>query len=381
MSIQIKNLEKELAVCAKCGYCRDECAIWKVNGFDTVSPRGKILLLKHFLEQKKELPPDLIKDWFLCCTCGKCAEICPLEINFPELVRTWRIEFAKNPKNLPAPFLKTTKNIFTTGNPLGRDQAERNNWRPDNLILKKDSTHLFFVGCMSSYWTMDIAELVSRILNKINYDFRILDDESCCGYIEFWSGEIDKAKQLAQKVADKIEAAGITTIFTACPGCYSTLKYDYPKLGIKLNAEVLHISELLVRLLDEGKLKFTTPLNATITYHDPCHLGRFHRIFDAPRRIIESLPGVKFVEMDYNRENSNCCGGPLRTAFLEQAEKIGVLRAQEANETGADYVTTICPQCVISLRQSSSGFNYTVTDLVVLIAKALGIPEADDYLR
>jgi Fe-S oxidoreductase len=143
----------------------------------------------------------------------------------------------------------------------------------------------------------------------------------------------------------------------------------------------LHISELLVRLLDEGKLKFTTPLNATITYHDPCHLGRFHRIFDAPRRIIEGLPGVKFVEMDYNRENSNCCGGPLRTAFLEQAEKIGVLRAQEANETGADYVTTICPQCVISLRQSSSGFNYTVTDLVVLIAKALGIPEADDYLR
>jgi heterodisulfide reductase subunit D len=381
MSIQIKNSEKELAVCAKCGYCRDECAIWKVNGFDTVSPRGKILLLKHFLEQKKEFPPELIKDWFLCCTCGKCAEICPLEINFPELVRTWRIEFAKNIKNLPAPFLKTTKNIFTTGNPLGRDPAERNDWRPDNLVLNKDSKHLFFVGCMSSYWTMDIAELISRILNKIDYDFRILDDESCCGYIEFWSGEIDKAKQLAQKLDDKIEAAGITTIFTACPGCYSTLKYDYPKLGIKLNAEVLHFSELVVRLLDEGKLKFTTPLNATITYHDPCHLGRFHRIFDAPRRIIESLPGVKFVEMDYNRENSNCCGGPLRTAFLEQAEKIGVLRAQEANETGADYVTTICPQCVISLRQSSSGFNYTVTDLVVLIAKALGIPEADDYLR
>jgi len=380
LSIQMKNYEKELVICAKCGYCRDECSVWKINGFDTVSPRGKILLLKHFLEQKQEVPAELINNWYFCCTCGKCAEICPLEINFPELIRSFRIEFAKAKRNIPKPLLKTTKNILTTGNPLGRSQDERNDWRPENLILKEDSKHLFFIGCMSSYWTMESAELVSRILNKIGYDFTILDTESCCGYIEFWSGEIDKAKELAENLATKIEAAGITTIFTACPGCYSTLKYDYPKLGIELNAEILHISELFARLLDEGKLKFTTPLNTTITYHDPCHLGRFHHIFDAPRRLIESLPGTKFVEMDYNRENSNCCGGPLRTAFLEQAEKIGALRAKEANETGAEYVTTICPQCMISLRQSSSDFNYKVTDLMVLIAKALGIPEADDYL-
>jgi len=380
LTIQLKKFEDELFICAKCGYCRTDCAIWKVVGYDTVSPRGKILLLKHFLEQKKEIPPELIQNWYLCCTCGKCTEICPLEIDFPELVRTYRIEFAKNPKNIPEAFLKTTENILATGNPLGKNSEDRNDWRPDDLILKKDSKHLFFVGCMSSYWTMEVAELVCRILNKIQYDFTILEDESCCGYIEFWSGEIDQAQKFAESVTKKIEDAGIATIFTACPGCYSTLKYDYPKLNIKLNAEILHISELFAHLLDEGKLKFTTPINVTVTYHDPCHLGRFHGIFDAPRYIIQNIPGINFVEMEYTRENSNCCGGPMRTVFIDHAQKIGKLRAKEANDTGAEFVTSICPQCVISLRQSSSNYNYIVADLVILVAKALGIKEADDYL-
>ena len=380
MSIQLKNYQKELYICAKCGYCRDTCTIWRIIGFDTVSPRGKILLLKHFIEQKKEIPGELINNWYLCCTCGKCADICPLEIDFPELIRTYRIEFAKIRNNIPKGFLKSTRNVLSTGNPLGHDRADRTDWLPEDVHLTKESTNLFFVGCLSSYWTMGIAELITRILNKIGYDFKLLEDEGCCGYIEFWSGEIDVAQELASQLATKIQDAGITTIFTACPGCYSTLKHDYPKLNIKLNVKVIHISELFLQLLDNGTLKFNTPINSTLTYHDPCHLGRFHGIYEAPRRIIEQIPGLKFIEMESNRENSNCCGGPMRTAYLEHAEKIGSIRAKEANDTGAKYVTTICPQCVISLRQSSLNYEYTVTDLVVLVAKALGIDEADDFL-
>ncbi|NVM28094.1 MAG: (Fe-S)-binding protein [Candidatus Helarchaeota archaeon] len=382
MAIKLKNYEKELYICAKCGYCRDECTIWKVIGFETVSPRGKILLLKHFLEQKKEIPSELINNWYLCCTCGKCADICPLEIDFPELIRTYRIEFAKNMKNIPEPFLKVTENILSTGNPLGRDREDRSDWRPDDLVLNENSENLFYVGCMASYWTMDSAELICRILNKIQFDFNILDEEPCCGFIETWSGEIDKARELAENFARIIQDKGVKTIFTACPGCYSTLKHVYPKMNVNLNVEVLHISELFARLLDEGKLNFTISIDATITYHDPCHLGRFYGIFDAPRRIIRALPGIKFVEMDYNLKDANCCGGPMRTAYLDLAEKIGKLRAQEAADTKADHVTTICPQCLISLRQSAALLNcdYNVIDLIVLIAKALGIKEADDYL-
>ncbi|TFG04272.1 MAG: (Fe-S)-binding protein [Promethearchaeota archaeon] len=380
MSIQIKDFMTELYVCAKCGYCRDECAIYKVNGFDTVTPRGKILLLKHFLEQNIEPPLELIQNWYLCCTCGKCTTICPLDIDFPELIRTIRIEFGKNPTNIPDGFLKTTQQIFTTGNPLGRELDERNDWRPEELKLKEDAPNLFFVGCMASYWTMEVAELIGRILNKIEFDFTILEEESCCGYIEFWSGEIEKAKALAEKLAEKIKKAGINTIFTACPGCYSTLKDDFPKMGINLDAEILHISELFHRLVDEGKLKFTNSVHATVTYHDPCHLGRLHGIYEAPRELLKRIPGINFVEMEHNREDANCCGGPMRTAFIEDAAKIGKLRAQEANDTGATYVTSICPQCEISLRQSAKDFDYVVTDIIVLLAKALGIEEAKDYL-
>ncbi len=338
--------------------------------------------MKYFLEQKKEIPKDLINNWYLCCTCGKCADICPLEIDFPELIRTYRIEFAEEPKNIPEPFLKATENIFNTGNPLGRERANRNDWRPDDLFLNKDSKHLFYVGCLSSYWIMESAELICRILNKIQYDFNMLEQEPCCGFIETWSGEIDKARELAEQFASLIENMGITTIFTACPGCYSTLKHTYRKMNITMNAEILHISELFARLIDEGKLNFINSIDATITYHDPCHLGRFYGIFDAPRRIIKALKGITFVEMEHNLQDANCCGGPMRTAFLDLAQKIGNLRAREAADTHAEYVTTICPQCVISLRQSAALLNcdYNVIDLIILIAKALGIEEADDYL-
>ncbi|MHA1266251.1 MAG: (Fe-S)-binding protein [Candidatus Helarchaeota archaeon] len=380
MSIQLKDYEKEFQICAKCGYCRDECAIWKAIGYESVTPRGKILLFNYYKTQKEPIPPKLITNWYLCCTCGRCAEVCPLEINFPELIRTLRIQFAKNDKNIPKPFRKATANVLSTGNPLGRDHNERMDWLPDEITLTKGAPNLFFVGCMTSYWTLDTAELIARILNKIHLPFSLLEDETCCGYLEFWSGEIDKAKEIAQNLATTIQTTGVKTIFTACPGCYSTLKYDYPKLGVPLPAEILHISELFFRLIKTGSLKFTNPLNLTVTYHDPCHLGRFHGIYEEPRELLKAIPGVKLVEMDYNRQEANCCGGPLRTAFLEEAKKIGEMRAKEAANTGADYLTTICPQCVISLRQSAGDFNYTVVDLIVIIAKALGIDEADDFL-
>ncbi len=375
MSIQLKKYQEELYICAKCGYCRNECAVWKIVGYDTVSPRGKILLLKHFLEQKKEIPQELIDNWYLCCTCGKCKVYCPTDIDFPELVRTLRIKFAQDIKKIPQEFLKTTKNIIENGNPLGLDIEDRNEWRPDDLILKKHSKNLFYVGCLSSYWTMDSPELITKILNKIDFDFTLLENEPCCGYIEFWSGEIEKAKEIAQKLASTIEAAGIEMIFTACPGCYSTLKHDYQKLNINLNVEVLHISELFAKLIKDGKLKFNKNLNTKVTYHDPCHLGRFHGIYEAPREILKALPGVELIEMENNKQYSNCCGGPLRTSNLEFAENIGKKRAEEAFNTKATYVTTICPQCLISLRQSAAllKYDYEVVDLNVLIAMALGI--------
>lgn len=383
LTLGIDNYKDQLYICAKCGYCRVECPIRKVVGFETVSPRAIFLLVKHYLDKKEPLPPALINIIYQCTTCGLCKEVCPTDLDIPEIIRSLRMDIVKQTGKPLKEFVKATESVLKEDNPLGKDRSERFDWVPKEIEIDKNSTNLFYAGCMYSFWEMFSAELTVRILNKINYSFKILEDEPCCGMLQCWSGEVETAKEIAKKNLEKFKAEGITTIITSCPGCYGTLKETYPKLlGDEFNIEVLHISILLAHLIDEGKIKFEIENNITVTYHDPCHLGRFYGIYEAPRKIIKALPGVKFIEMENIKEEANCCGGPLRTSFLDYAQEIGKNRAMEILETGAKYVTTICPQCVISLRQATSlnNLNFEVVDLMVLVAYSLGIKEAEDYL-
>ncbi|MHA1378599.1 MAG: (Fe-S)-binding protein [Candidatus Helarchaeota archaeon] len=382
MSLGMKDYEEMLYMCAKCGYCRVDCPIRKIKGFETSSPRAIFLLVKHFKDKNEELPPELIEIIYQCTTCGLCKETCPIELDIPEIIRSMRIDIVKEQGKPVEGFVMATENVLSVCNPLGRARRERCDWVPDDVKIDKDSPNLFFAGCMSSYWEMYSAELATRIFNRINYSFKILEDEPCCGYLECWSGEEEVAKKIARENVERFKSEGISTIITSCPGCYSTLKEDYPRLlGKETGIEVLHISELFAKLIDEKKLRFEQEQNISVTYHDPCHLGRFHGIYDAPRKIIKSLPGITFIEMENIREESNCCGGPLRTAYLDYAQEIGKNRAIEIADTGAEFVTTICPQCVISLRQVASlnELDFEVIDLIVLIARGLGIEEAEDY--
>ncbi len=383
MTLGIKNYKDQLYICAKCGYCRVDCPIRKIKGFETSSPRAIFLLVKHYLDKKEGLPSELVEIIYQCTTCGLCREVCPTELDIPEIIRSLRMDIVKEQGKPIKGFIKATDNVLSKGNPLGRDRDERCDWVPDDIIIDKNSPNLFYVGCMYSYWEMHSAELTVRILNKINYSFKIMEEEPCCGMLECWDGEIEVAEEIARKNFEKFKAAGISTIITSCPGCYSTLKEAYPKLiGKEFKIIVLHISELLAQLIEEKKINFERENNITLTYHDPCHLGRYHGIYEAPRKIINALPGVKFIEMENIKEESNCCGGPLRTAFLDYAQEIGKNRALEIVNSGAKYVTTICPQCSISLRQAAAlnELDFKVIDLIVLVAYALNLEEAEDYL-
>ncbi|MHA1382875.1 MAG: (Fe-S)-binding protein [Candidatus Helarchaeota archaeon] len=383
MTLKLKNYEEQLYICSKCGYCRVDCPIRKIKGFETNSPRAIFLLVKHFKDKNETIPSDLIEIIYQCTTCGLCREVCPTNLDIPEIIRSMRIDIVEEHGKPVQGFVKATNNVLKTCNPLGHDREDRCDWVPDDIEIDKTSSNLFFVGCICSYWEMYSAELVARIFNKIGYKFNILEDEQCCGMLECWSGEENVAQKIAEKNIEKFKSEGITTIITSCPGCYSTLKDDYPKLlGRDLDIKILHVSELLAQLIDDKKVKFEKNQDITVTYHDPCHLGRFHKIFDAPRKIINALPGVKLIEMENIKEDSNCCGGTLRTAYLDYAQEIGKNRALEIIETGAKYVTTICPQCIISLRQAISlnELDIEVIDLMVLVAHALGIEEAEDYL-
>lgn len=161
------------------------------------------------------------------------------------------------------------------------------------------------------------------------------------------------------------------TLFTSCPGCYTTLFDTYPKIVGKLDFEVIHASELFSRLIDKGKIDFQRRLSATVIYHDPCHIGRFHGIYETPRKFIESIPGVRLVEMDHSKENANCCGGLLRTSHAKYAMDQAGFRAKEATSTGASTLLTFCPMCYSNLRRVAKREKLEVLDVPMLMEKIL----------
>jgi Fe-S oxidoreductase len=191
--------------------------------------------------------------------------------------------------------------------------------------------------------------------------------------LPFWDGNEPLARKLVQRNIKQFHRRGAKKIITTCPGCYITFKHDYLRIIGKLDFQVLHAVEYLSQLFQAGKLNFTREIGTTVTYHDSCHLGRSEGIYDQPRQLIKAVPGVKIVEMKRNRENANCCGGPLTTAFPDLAIQVGLERIQEALETGAEKLITSCPQCYIHLRKCSleAGGKIEILDLSSFIYEAM----------
>jgi len=275
------------------------------------------------------------------------------------------------------PFKNADENIVSVKNPIGKPIKERSFWRDLEGINKLDrqsAENLYFVGCMPSYWCTEIAGATFRVLEKSGEKFTILDgDEWCCGMLPFWDGNETLARRMVQRNIKQFYRRGVKKIITTCPGCYITFKHDYPKVFGNLDFKVLHAAEYFSQLFQAGKLNFTREMRTTVTYHDSCHLGRGEGIYDQPRELIKAVPGVKLVEMKKTRENANCCGGPLTTAFPNLAIQLGLERIQEALETGAEKLITSCPQCYIHLRKCSleAGVKIEIFDLSSFIYEAM----------
>ena len=238
---------------------------------------------------------------------------------------------------------------------------------------------LYFVGCTTSYRNDEIAKATVQILEKAKISFSILGlEEKCCGVPLASAGFDGTFESLARHNTRVIERRRTNLALTTCPSCCRALRIDYPRLLGKVNFRTIHISELLLDLMNDGRLKFIHPGNnrITVTYHDPCHLGLHMGIYDQPRRVLKGIPGIELVEMDRIKERSYCCGsggGPLRAAFPELAMSMSEERVKEAKATGAEILVTSCPDCLFNLEQASkrSRSGLTVMDLCVMIASRL----------
>jgi heterodisulfide reductase subunit D len=364
MTVKLKNLSKyedEMWLCARCGDCsladktvasnRDvylPCAIKNVLGFEAYAARGRIMIMNDLLNEKLPLSND-IADWaFTCTTCKNCMETCTATadgINLPDMMEAFRKDLVANNFDMPK-HREIEESINTLGNPYKEPADKRLDLFGEREWPKK-APIIYFVGCTSSYREKEIARTTVALFDKIGVDYTVLPDEQCCGSVLLRLGRTKSFERIAHRNLEQMNAAGAKTVVTACAGCFRTLKIDVPKEGVEYNFEILHVTEYLDRLIQEGKAVFESPRPITVTYHDPCHLGRHAEVYEAPRRVIEAVENVHLVEMETNKRYAHCCGsgGGVKGSFGELANDVASNRIIEAEKTGATVLVTACPFC------------------------------------
>ena len=270
-------------------------------------------------------------------------------------------------------------------------RQKRLEWLSDEYHTSDQSDTLFFAGCAPYFEPifedigarpLDIAKGSLKILNLLGIEPRLLPNERCCGHDMLWTGDIETFKKLAEHNAATIREAGIRKIIFSCPECYRTFKEDYPKY-VNLDCELQHITELLAEKIEEGKVNFDM-VRKKVTYHDPCRLGRHLGIYEPPRKLIESIPGMELVEMKQNREESLCCGTSAFTNCDSYSKQVRIERLLEAKATGADALVTSCPKCQIHFKcamvskgeEKGPDVEIEVVDIVNLVANAF---KGDDH--
>jgi Fe-S oxidoreductase len=302
------------------------------------------------------LVPDLqvLDSLNSCTTCGLCTESCPAGINPPEMIESARRELVLQGK-MTAQQADLSRNIFASGNTFG-DSRNRLSWLKEGSLLPKKADFVYFVGCMNSYRYTDTAARTFSILRR--FGATILPEEQCCGSPLLRTGF--KARRFIDQNCRQIEDTGAQTVITGCAGCYTTLKKNYLS-----NFQVQSVPEFLAERISELDL---LPLDLTVTYHDPCHLGRHNKIYEQPRQVIEAICRLK--EMKTNRKDARCCGGGggVRSGYRDLSLQMAKRRLKDA-PPDADFIVTTCPLCIRNLRDGGGGAK--VIDLVDLVAMAM----------
>lgn len=389
MSDEISNYKEEIYSCTRCGTCKyiyhvydDSCPSGIKFRFETFYPSGKIQIARGLLERKLEWS-DRIKDIiFACPTCGSCTIQCQSRqrdviVDIFEALRADAVRHGYG----PLPNQKTfAESVAKEHNPYNEKHSERLNWKEgieSEVPQKKKADILYFVGCTSSYRQKDLAQATVKILNKIGVDYTVSEDEWCCGSPLMRTGQLDSVKDLVEHNLKLIKKTEAKKVITSCAGCYRTIKIDFPKYAEQLEGvEILHITEFLNQMIEAGRLELPKKLeDVIVTYHDPCHLGRHSGVYDAPRAIIQAIPGVTLIEMPRFGENAWCCGagGGVKAAFKDWAVEISSKRIEEAEKTGCTILLSACPFCKTNLQDAIKTANSEIKfmDIVTLINELL----------
>ncbi|MFI7542162.1 (Fe-S)-binding protein [Actinoplanes sp. NPDC049599] len=413
----------DFATCTECGRCQSQCPAW--NTGKPLSPKTLIMGLRdhalaaapYLLAADKSqvdalaaaaaqtplvgtdgvVHPDVL---WSCTTCGACVEQCPVDIEHVDHIVDMRRYQVLMESSFPPEAGVLLRNLEHAGDPWGRGAGARTEWTEgldfgvrtlDGGRIPDDVEYLFWVGCAGAFddRAQGTSRAVAELLHTAGVEFAVLGSgETCTGDPARRIGHEVLFQQLAAQNVETLNGAGVRRIVATCAHCFNTLANEYPQLGGSY--EVLHHTQLLARLVADGRLVPVTPVDATITYHDPCYLGRHNRVFTPPREILGSLPGVRLAEPQRNREWSFCCGAGGARMWMDETlgTRINENRTDEMLATGPDVVAAACPYCVdmladgVALRrqQDRAGDHVTVTDVAEVLLRSVRQP-ADDPRR
>ncbi|MFC1533720.1 FAD-binding and (Fe-S)-binding domain-containing protein [Thermodesulfobacteriota bacterium] len=379
-----REVDDEVLACIHCGFCRLGCPTFNITQRESKNARGRNALAFYFMNGSIEPSEDLAESFYSCTTCQACTYFCPAQIKVDEIVEGVRKKLYKS-GFAPPPVLGIRDNIFKTGNVYASVQEERVDIYPPALRekakkgeLKAKAETLLFMGCVPSYLDMKMVPSLIKPLDAAEVDYTTLGvEENCCGFPLFLMGS-DEFEPHAIKLIEGIKATGAKDLVTPCAGCYKAFKKIYPDIG-DLGLEVHHSVHFIEKLINEGRIKFNKDFAKKVTYHDPCDLGRAFKIFEEPRDILKSIPGLEFVEMGMNRLQARCCGGGggVLANNPDLAVEMAAERVRDALAVGAEIIVSGCAGCKDNLRKGARTIpkeergKIKVMDITEIVTKAM----------
>ncbi len=344
----IKEAGGELyKLCYQCGLCDTVCPWNRVRNFS----------MRNIVRQAAfGLPEIESEDIWRCTTCGRCPQRCPRGVGTTDVSLSFR-RIASEVGASPAPIHTVSASLGAEGNPLREERGKRADWAKDLSVktFTEGMEILYFPGCYPCYDSRlkKVATATVNILNKAGVDFGILGTkENCCGESIRKTGDEELFKLLAKENIKTFIDNGVKKILVTSPHCYHTFTNEYTEF--KANFEVIHISQYLLELINEGRLELTGKYGKKITYHDPCYLGRHNDIYDEPREVLNKVTGLELVEMADSRVDSLCCGGGGGGIWMDTAkgERFSDLRLEQAIDVNAEVLVTACPYCIVNFEDS-----------------------------
>jgi Fe-S oxidoreductase len=412
----------DLATCTECGRCQSQCPAWATG--KPLSPKMIVLELRDHAfakapyllagsDEARDSLPDSVKaeaerpivgdqnargvihpdELWSCTNCGACVEECPVDIEHIDHIAGMRRYQVLVESAFPQEAATMLKNLENKGDPWGMGEAKRTEWISELDFevpvvagpLGDDVEYLFWVGCAGALEdrARKTTKAIAQLLHTAGVKFAVLGPaEACTGDPARRLGNEFVYSMLAQQNIETLNEAKVRKVVASCPHCFNTIAREYPQLGG--NYEVIHHTQLLARLVAEGKLTPVTPIQEKITYHDPCFLGRHNRVFTPPREIMEQVPGVQAQEMHRCKERGFCCGAGGARMWMEEriGKRINIERIDEALSTDPDSISTGCPFCLVMLGDAVAAKqgageakeSLQVVDVAQLLARSVAAP-------